>query len=104
MVLAGGRYISENLLRKPIKIDVENDAEAYFRGENNILTLRQIEIVRSVSLGMTNKEIARKLNISPTTVQTHLANIYDGLKVNNRTEAVHKAREIGIISVSDSIN
>jgi len=49
-----------------------------------ILTKRELEIVRWVGQGMTNKEIARKLTISDTTVKTHLQHIFSKLNVKRR--------------------
>jgi DNA-binding NarL/FixJ family response regulator len=51
------------------------------------LTRREMEILRLVAEGMTNEEIGKKIFISEKTVKTHLTNIFDKLKVNNRFKA-----------------
>jgi two-component system response regulator DegU len=51
------------------------------------LTKREIEILRLVAEGLTNEEIGKKIFISEKTVKTHLTNIFDKLKVNNRFKA-----------------
>lgn len=51
------------------------------------LTKREMEILRLVAEGMTNEEIGKKIFISEKTVKTHLTNIFDKLKVNNRFKA-----------------
>ena len=51
------------------------------------LTKREYEILRLVSEGLTNEEIGKKIFISEKTVKTHLTNIFDKLKVNNRFKA-----------------
>jgi len=51
-----------------------------------LLSARELQIVGAVRLGLTNKEIARKLRISPTTVKTHLENIFHKLKVTHRVQ------------------
>ncbi|MBI3284984.1 MAG: response regulator transcription factor [Burkholderiales bacterium] len=50
-----------------------------------ILTEREREVVRWVELGMTNKEIARQMNISDTTVKTHLQHIFGKLHIGRRS-------------------
>ena len=51
------------------------------------LTKREVEILRLVAEGLSNEEIGRKIFISEKTVKTHLTNIFDKLKVNNRFKA-----------------
>lgn len=51
------------------------------------LTKRETEILRLVAEGLTNDEIGKKIFISEKTVKTHLTNIFDKLKVNNRFKA-----------------
>ncbi|MBI2358515.1 MAG: response regulator transcription factor [Deltaproteobacteria bacterium] len=51
------------------------------------LTKRELEILRLVAEGLTNEEIGKRIFISEKTVKTHLTNIFDKLKVNNRFKA-----------------
>ena len=53
----------------------------------NDLTEREKEILRLITLGGTNKDIAQKLNITEKTVKNHISNIFQTLHVNNRTQA-----------------
>ena len=50
-----------------------------------------------VAEGLTNRETAQRLFIAESTVKSHLNHIYDKLDVKNRTEAVAKARDLGLI-------
>lgn len=59
------------------------------------LTRRELEVMRVLVHGLSNKEIARKLTISERTVQTHLSNIFHKIRVNSRTEAVLAAVKYG---------
>ncbi|MEN8803797.1 MAG: response regulator transcription factor, partial [Thiogranum sp.] len=61
------------------------------------LTNRELEILNLLAQRLNTKEIAVKLFISPTTVKKHLNNIYGKLTVNNRQQAVAKARQLNII-------
>ena len=58
------------------------------------LTAREIIILKLVSKGCTNKQIADRLFISTETVKKHLQNTYKKLGANNRIEALHKAQMI----------
>lgn len=64
-----------------------------------VLTAREIEVLRSAARGMTNREIGQQLSISHRTVQGHLASIYGKLGVNSRTEAVTEALRRGWIVI-----
>jgi DNA-binding NarL/FixJ family response regulator len=58
-----------------------------YRDAIGTLTKRETEILRLVAEGLTNEEIGKKIFISEKTVKTHLTNIFDKLKVNNRFKA-----------------
>ncbi len=62
--------------------------------EKPALTPRQIQILREVGLGQTDKEIARKLSLSPRTVEMHVANALLALNCRTRAEAVRRATEL----------
>ena len=63
------------------------------------LTGREIEVLRLVAKGMTNRQVGRELGISHRTVQGHLASVYDKLQANSRTEAVTEALKRGWIVI-----
>jgi LuxR family maltose regulon positive regulatory protein len=62
------------------------------------LSNRELDVILLLAQRFSNKEIAEKLFISPTTVKKHTINIYQKLDVNKRLEAVARAKEIGIIN------
>lgn len=61
------------------------------------ITLREQEVLTLLAGGKSNKEIAQKLGISPNTVKTQVASLYQKLDVQRRTQAVQKARELALI-------
>ncbi|MGG4775562.1 response regulator transcription factor [Alcaligenaceae bacterium 429] len=65
---------------------------------NSTLTTREQEILQLVADGLTNREIAEKLELSRFTVECHVKHIYRKLAVSSRTRAVVKARSQGLLS------
>lgn len=61
------------------------------------VTEREYEVLALLAEGCANKEIARRLSLSPNTIKTHVARLYGKLEVRRRTEAVRKARELALI-------
>jgi len=61
------------------------------------VTPREQQILRFLSAGLSNKEIAMRCSISSSTVKTHLENIYRKLDVNSRMQAVEQARILNLI-------
>ncbi len=61
------------------------------------LTGREVEILSLLAAGLTNPEIARKLTISLHTVKAHTSNIFQKLGVANRTGAIQRGRELGLL-------
>lgn len=65
------------------------------------LTEKEIEVLKLASRGLSNKEIASELGISPRTVQSHMASIFGKMAVGSRTEAVLEALRRGLIAPPD---
>jgi LuxR family maltose regulon positive regulatory protein len=61
------------------------------------ITPREQQVLRKLSASLSNQEIAEQCSISPSTVKTHLENIYRKLGVNNRTQAVEQARMLNLV-------
>jgi len=59
------------------------------------LTPRECEILEMIELGLSNKEIARKLRIEVGTVKNHVHNILDKMNVRRRNQAAHRVRVRG---------
>lgn len=61
------------------------------------LSARECEILEALATGDSNKELGRRLGISPNTVKTHVARVYDKLGVQRRVQAIEKARTLALI-------
>ena len=68
------------------------------RGPDSALSPREVEVLRLVAAGTTNREAARRLLISEATVKTHLLHLYEKLGVNDRAAAVSEAYQRGLLS------
>ena len=70
--------------------------------ERGGLTRRELEILRLVAVGRTNREIARQLFLSPRTVDMHVRNMLAKLGCRSRTEATARAHELGLLAPAAS--
>lgn len=61
------------------------------------LSPREIEVLAALAQGESNKEIARRLGVSPNTVKTHLSRLFAKLDAGNRTAAIARARQLGLL-------
>jgi DNA-binding NarL/FixJ family response regulator len=61
------------------------------------ISAREREVLELLAAGRSNKEIARHLDVSPNTVKTHVAKLFEKLAVRRRTQAINRARELGIL-------
>lgn len=83
-VARGERWLPQSVVAPALSAELHRDRRC-----EGSLTPREKEIVRCVSRGMSNKLVARQLNISDGTVKMHLHNIYSKVGVNNRTALAH---------------
>ena len=89
LVLSGGVYLPPQLMQQPL---LETR-----KSHDNLLTPRQIEVLKLLQKGVQNKNIAHQLNLSPSTVKVHIRRIFTTLGARNRAEAVNIAIEMGIL-------
>jgi LuxR family maltose regulon positive regulatory protein len=61
------------------------------------LSERELEVLQHIAAGLTNREIADRLYLSLFTVKAHARSIYDKLDAHSRTQAVARARELGVL-------
>lgn len=85
---------AEKMMQK-IKV---NDPQIENGNKAHSLTPRQMDILHELSAGLSNKEIASRLNLSTRTVDMHVRNIFDHLNCRSRTEAVKIAGDKGLLA------
>lgn len=92
--LALGIYIGARLFgaRKPAPFDGNPKAQAALG-----ISPRELDVLNEIAAGRSNKEIAARLDVSPNTVKTHAARLFEKLEVKRRTDAINKARAIGLL-------
>ena len=70
-------------------------------GPSEELTPREVDVLRQLALGRSNKEIADALAIGDETVKTHVTNVLSKLQVENRAQAIVQALKRGLVSLDD---
>ena len=96
-VLDGGVYLPTALVARQAAVgEVEPEATPATAAELSSLTPRQCDVLRLLIEGKTNKLICRELELSESTVKTHLASIFRRLGATSRTQAVVAAARMGL--------
>ncbi|AZI45073.1 hypothetical protein EHF33_19510 (plasmid) [Deinococcus psychrotolerans] len=67
------------------------------RVQGEVFNARELAVLRLLEVGNTHKQIARELQLSPNTVRWYMKNLYLKLRANNRTGALNRAREMGLL-------
>lgn len=61
------------------------------------ISAREMTVLHELAAGRSNKEIAARLHVSPHTVKTHVARLFEKLGARRRTDAIARARELGLL-------
>lgn len=94
-VAAGGTWLEKEAVGRAME-RLLRDASSRAK-VRDILTPREIEIVRMVTSGLSNREIGEKLFISEGTVKTHLHSVYEKLSLKSRLQLARYAQENGLV-------
>ena len=92
----GGAPMTPRIARK-VLLDIQERNGNAAGGEQVALSGRESDILRHVERGLSYKEIAATLQISPHTVHTHIKNIYEKVHATSRDEALRRARNLGVL-------
>lgn len=93
--LALGLFVGARVMGAPRPASFDGNPKA--RAALGI-SASEMTVLEEIAAGRSNKEIAARLKISPNTVKTHTARLFEKLGAKRRTDAVKKARELGIVS------
>jgi DNA-binding CsgD family transcriptional regulator len=92
--LALGLWIGARVIAPPRPAPFDGNPKAL---ETLGISPREREVLEEIAAGRSNKEIARRLGVSPNTVKTHVARLFEKLEAKRRTDAIARARELGIV-------
>ena len=97
-VHADGTMINPTIARKMVERLAVTERDAFLAGfrKGPGLTEREVEVLRELSNGLSDKEIALKLYLSEPTIKSHLRSIYQKLRVRNRAQAAAYAVKNGL--------
>ena len=101
-VHAGESVLHPSVARKVLNRFANVKGKLRKKKSTEVLTEREMEVLKMVTRGSSNKDIAEALCLSVRTVQGHLANIFNKLRVSSRTEAVVHALKEGWVTLDDT--
>lgn len=87
-IFIGGRAVH---IKRPSTFDGNPAARAALG-----ISPRELAVLHELAAGRSNKEIAAQLGVSPNTVKTHVARLFEKLDARRRTDAIAKARDLGL--------
>jgi len=98
---AGESVLHPAIARKVLNYFASPSGRDKKHGRSETLTQRELDILKLVTKGLSNKQIADELSLSARTVQRHLESIFNKLQVGSRTEAVVRALKEGWVTLND---
>ena len=94
-VAAGGVWLEKEAVGRALEKMLQSESAR--EKVREVLTPREIDIVRMVARGLGNREVGEKLFISEGTVKTHLHTIYEKLRLKGRVQLANYAQEKGLV-------
>lgn len=99
-IWVASRLIKPRTLIVEKEVIIEKSPEFIFDRiafEKTGLSERELEVLREMSLGLSNQEIADKLHLSVPTIKTHASKVFEKLDVKRRTQAIEKGKSLRVI-------
>lgn len=100
-VHAGESVLHPKIARKVLNRFAMSDLKQGIEPATNILSDRELEVLKLAAKGMSNRDIAKQLFLSVRTVQAHLGNIFNKLDIGSRTEAILYGLKKGWFTLED---
>ncbi len=101
LVLAGGVYVPPQMLQQQHSTlearELERVDKRSLHTNEYGLTARQMQVLGHLAQGLSNKQIAKAVDLAEGTVKIHVAAVYQVLRVNSRMEAVRVADQLGLL-------
>jgi len=91
-IAAGKSVLAPEVTEQVLRLVRSNQS-----GTSNLLTERELDVLRYLARGLTTSQAGAELFISENTVKTHIRHIHEKLDVSNRAEAIAKATQLGLI-------
>jgi DNA-binding CsgD family transcriptional regulator len=88
----------EVIVVKEVRVPVRDFVQDGEKQKELGITPRELEILTLIAEGLSNREIGERLFVSENTVKSHSSRVFEKLDVGRRTQAVQKARELGLIA------
>ncbi|GAA2350432.1 response regulator transcription factor [Dactylosporangium salmoneum] len=102
MVRAGDALLAPSVTRRLVERFAKQQDTATLHRDLSTLTPREMDILRLIARGLSNQELARQLQISETTVKTHVTRVFTKLGIRDRAQAIIVAYETGLITPGSS--
>lgn len=100
-IQAGESVLHPHIIEKLLKRALIKSPEIAEPGASELLSERETEILKLVTTGMSNKQIAEKLYLSLRTIKAHMSNIFIKMNVASRSEALIQALKLGLVTLED---
>jgi NarL family two-component system response regulator LiaR len=101
LIVAGESVLTAPVLKQVMKHTIKFPTKVSKRPEHEVLTNRELDILKMAAQGISNKDIATRLNLSLRTIKGHMVEIFSKLNVGTRTEAVIKGLRSGLLNIND---
>ena len=101
-IQAGESVLHPHIIKKLLKRALNKSPEVAEPRVSELLSERETEILKLVTTGMSNKQIAEKLYLSLRTIKAHMSNIFTKMNVASRSEALIQALKLGLVTLEDA--